>query len=87
MLNPHRKVEPVKHMMSWAWTGRFAERARTFRPIAENRDRSDGCRAQFMKNAAQLILLSIAPAGTLLKTVCFPSSFVTWASRTSNERT
>jgi hypothetical protein len=56
-LNPHRKVEPVKHMMSRAWTGRFAKRARTFRPIAENRDRGKGCRAQFMKNAAQLILL------------------------------
>src|SRR5271170_3390110 len=44
-------------MMSWARTGRFAERARTSRPIAENRDRGDRCRAQFMKNAAQLPLL------------------------------
>ena len=63
MLNPHRKVESVKLMMSWAWTGRFAERARTFRPIAENRDRTDGCRAQFMKNAAQLILLGNSLCG------------------------
>ena len=37
-----------------ARTGRIAERARASRPIAENRDRGDGCRAQFMKNAAQL---------------------------------
>jgi hypothetical protein len=43
--------------MSWARTGRFAERAPTFRPVAENRDRGDGCRAQFTKNAAQLTLL------------------------------
>jgi hypothetical protein len=57
MLNAHRKVEPVKYMMSWARTGRFAKRARTFRLIAENRDRGDGCRTQFMKNAAQLVLL------------------------------
>ena len=56
-LNPHREVEPVKPMMSWARTGRFAECARTFRPIAENRDRSYSCRAQLMKNAAQLVLL------------------------------
>jgi len=56
MLNPHRKVESVKHMMSWARTGRFAQRARTFRPIAENRDRGDR-RAQFMNNATQLVLL------------------------------
>jgi hypothetical protein len=40
-----------------------------------------------MKNAAQLILLEKASAGTLLKTICFPSSFVTRASSTSNERT
>jgi hypothetical protein len=57
MLDPHRKVEPARHMMGWVWTGRFAERARTFRPIAENRDRGDGRRARFMKNAAQLVLL------------------------------
>jgi hypothetical protein len=57
MLNPHRKVKPVEHMMGWARTGRLAERARTFRPIAENGDRGDGRRAQLMKNAAQLILL------------------------------
>jgi hypothetical protein len=63
IVNPHRKVEPVKYMMSRARTGRFAERARTFRPIAENRDRSDGCRAQFMKNAAQLILLGNSLCG------------------------
>ena len=54
MLNPHRKMEPVKHMMGWAGTGRFAERARPFRPIAENRGRGGGRRAQFMKNATQL---------------------------------
>jgi hypothetical protein len=57
MLNPHRKVKPIKYMTSWARTGRFAERARTFRPIAENSDRSYGCRAQLMKNATQLVLL------------------------------
>lgn len=45
MLNPHRKVEPVEHMMSWTRTGRFAERAGPFRPIAEDRDRGDRCRA------------------------------------------
>jgi hypothetical protein len=57
MLNPHRKIKPVKHMLNRAWTGRFAKHARTFRPIAENGDRGDDRRAQFMKNAAQLILL------------------------------
>ena len=57
MLDPHRKVEPVEHMMRRARTGRFAESARTLRPIAENRDRGDGRRAQFMENAAQLVLL------------------------------
>ena len=72
----------IKHMMSWARTGRFAERARTSRPIAENRDRGDGCRAQVMKNAAQLTLLrNSLRAGTLLKTICFPSSFVTWSEQ------
>ena len=43
-------------MTGWAGTGRFAERARTFRPSL-NRDRGDGRRAQFMKNAAQLVPL------------------------------
>ena len=41
-------------MTGWTGTGRFAERARPFRPIAENRGRGDGRRAQFMTNAAQL---------------------------------
>jgi hypothetical protein len=49
MPSPHQKVKPVKCMMSWARTGRFAECARTFRPIAENRDEGDGCRPQLMK--------------------------------------
>ena len=44
-------------MMSRARTGRFAESAWTLHPIAENRDRCDGRRAQFVKSAAQLGLL------------------------------
>jgi hypothetical protein len=57
MENPHRKVEPVKYMMSRARTGRFAERTQTFRPITEDRDRGDGRRARFMKDTAQLVLV------------------------------
>jgi hypothetical protein len=54
-------------MMGWAGTGRFAERAGPFRPIAENRDWGDGRRAQFMKNAAQQVALG--------QRVC---DFLTW---------
>jgi hypothetical protein len=44
-------------MTGWAGTGRFAERARPFCPIAENRGPGGGRRAQLMKNAAQLVPL------------------------------
>ena len=87
MLNPHRKVKPVEHMMGWARTGRLAERAWTFRPIAENGDRGDGRRAQFMKNAAQLILLRNGLRGHAAENDLLPLVIRDLGEQNSNERT
>jgi hypothetical protein len=87
MLNPHRKVKPVKHVMSWAGTGRIAERARTSRPIAENRDRGDGCRAQFMKNAAQLTRLRNSLRGHAAENDLLPVVICDLGEQDLDERT
>jgi hypothetical protein len=54
-LNPHRKVKPIKHVISWAGTGRFAWWARPFRPVVGDRGWGDGRGRQVMKNASQWV--------------------------------
>src|ERR1700676_3437195 len=55
-----RKMKPVEHVTRWTGTGRFAERSRTFRAIAQDGDRGDRRRAQPLKHAAQLLPLQIS---------------------------
>ena len=54
VLNPHREMKPVEHMVSWTRAGGFAERSRTVGTIAQDGDRCRWCRAQPMKHTAQL---------------------------------
>jgi len=59
VLNPHREMKPVEHVMSWPRTGRFAERSRTIGTIAQDGDRRRWRRAQPTKHTAQLSCLRI----------------------------
>jgi hypothetical protein len=54
VLNPHREVEPVEHMMSRTRAGSFAERARAIGTIAQDGGRCRWRRSQSMKHTAQL---------------------------------
>ena len=77
VLNPHREMEPVEHMMRRTGAGGLAERSRTIGTIAQDGDRCRRRRFQSMKHTAQLSRLRVASAGMLANTTCFPSSLLT----------
>ena len=54
VLNPHREMEPVEHMVSRPRAGGFAERSWTIGTIAQDGDRCRWRRSQSTKHTAQL---------------------------------
>lgn len=54
VLNPHREMKPVQHMMSWTRTGGFTERSRAVGTITQDGDWCCLRRSQSMKHTTQL---------------------------------
>ena len=63
MLNPHREMKPVQHMVSRTKTRRLSKGSRTFGAIAQDGDRRVRRRSQPMQHAAQLSRLPISLGG------------------------
>jgi hypothetical protein len=59
MLDPHRQVEPVKHMESWTNARRLSQRPRPVAAIAKDGQLRARCCAKAMQHAAQLLGLPI----------------------------
>ena len=59
MLNPHREMKPVQHMMGWTNARGFTKGTWSFGAIAQDRDRCHGRRPQPVQHAAQLVSLAV----------------------------
>jgi len=59
VLNSHREMKPVQHMMGWTRAGGFAERTRTVGTITQDSDRCSWRRSQAMKHTSQLSRLRV----------------------------
>src|ERR1700733_13266288 len=60
MLDAHREMKTIEHVMGWANARRLAQRSWPIRAVAQDGDRRSRCDAKTMQHAAQLLLLPIS---------------------------